>query len=164
MKNNYSNPDYFNEDIDISNINPNLLTDMLRKMLIIRFAEQKISENVESGVIKCPCHLAIGQEAIGTAVSLIMKKTDRSFGAHRSHSHYLAINEDTYSLFAEILGKYDGCSKGMGGSMHVIDKNNGFYGSVPIVGTTIPIATGAGLAAKMDNGKDIAISFFGDCL
>jgi TPP-dependent pyruvate/acetoin dehydrogenase alpha subunit len=131
-------------------------------MLIIRFAEEKISENVESGVIKCPCHLGIGQEAIGTAVSMLMRKSDRAFGAHRSHSHYLAINEDTYSLFAETLGRYDGCSNGMGGSMHVIDTKNGFMGSVPIVGTTIPIATGAGLAAKMDNNQDIAISYFGD--
>jgi pyruvate dehydrogenase E1 component alpha subunit len=50
----------------------------------------------------------------------------------------------------------------MGGSMHIIDNNSGFRGSVPIVGATIPIATGAGLAAKMDKNGDIAISYFGD--
>jgi pyruvate dehydrogenase E1 component alpha subunit len=46
--------------------------------------------------------------------------------------------------------------------MHIIDNDNGFRGSVPIVGATIPIATGAGLAAKMDKMGDIAISYFGD--
>jgi pyruvate dehydrogenase E1 component alpha subunit len=50
----------------------------------------------------------------------------------------------------------------MGGSMHIVDNANGFKGSVPIVGATIPIATGAGLAAKMDKTGDIAISYFGD--
>tara|TARA_B100000963_G_C22625727_1_gene672233 strand:+ start:1078 stop:2091 length:1014 start_codon:yes stop_codon:yes gene_type:complete len=157
-----TNPNNYNDKLDIKGLDNSLLNDMLRKMLTIRLAEEKISENVKSGKIKCPCHLGIGQEAIGTAVALLMRKTDKAFGAHRSHTHFLALNEDTYSLFAEVLGKYDGSSKGMGGSMHVVDNDNGFMGSVPIVGTTIPIATGAGLASKMDGKKNIAISYFGD--
>ena len=152
----------FRDNIDTNGIDKAILVDMLRKMILIRKAEEKLSEHVESGKIKCPCHLGIGQEAIGVAVALVMRKTDRAFGAHRSHAHYLAINENTYSLFAEVLGKFDGCSHGMGGSMHIIDNENGFKGSVPIVGATIPIATGAGLAAKMDKNGDIAISYFGD--
>ncbi len=155
-------PIKFRNSINIDGIDKSILIDMLRKMILIRKAEEKLSENVESGKIKCPCHLGIGQEAIGVAVSMVMRKTDRAFGAHRSHSHFLALNENTYSLFAEVLGKHDGCSHGMGGSMHIIDNENGFKGSVPIVGATIPIATGAGLAAKMDKTGDIAISYFGD--
>ena len=50
----------------------------------------------------------------------------------------------------------------MGGSMHLIAKEHGFYGSVPIVGATIPIAVGAGLAAKLDKRGDVSVSFFGD--
>jgi TPP-dependent pyruvate/acetoin dehydrogenase alpha subunit len=155
-------PQEFRHDIDISEIDKSILIDMLRKMIVIRKAEEKIACHVESGEIKCPCHLGIGQEAVGVAVGLTMRNTDRAFGAHRSHTHYLALNEDTYSLFAEVLGKFSGCSHGMGGSMHIIDIKNGFRGSVPIVGATIPIATGAGLAAKMDRMGDIAISYFGD--
>lgn len=152
----------FRNSINIDGVEKSMLIDMLRKMILIRKAEEKLSEHVESGKIKCPCHLGIGQEAIGVAVALVMRKTDRAFGAHRSHAHFLALNENTYSLFAEVLGKYDGCSHGMGGSMHIVDNENGFKGSVPIVGATIPIATGAGLAAKMDKTGDIAISYFGD--
>jgi TPP-dependent pyruvate/acetoin dehydrogenase alpha subunit len=155
-------PLQFRHDIDISGIEKPILIDMLRKMIVIRKAEEKIAHHVESGEIKCPCHLGIGQEAVGVAVGLAMRNTDRAFGSHRSHSHYLALNEDTYSLFAEVLGKFSGCSHGMGGSMHIIDNKNGFRGSVPIVGATIPIATGAALAAKMDKTGDIAISYFGD--
>ena len=155
-------PRQFRNNLNIDDMERSMLVDMLRKMVLIRKAEEKLSEHVEKGTIKCPCHLGIGQEAIGVAVALIMRKTDRAFGAHRSHAHFLALNENTYSLFAEVLGKYDGCSHGMGGSMHIIDKKNGFRGSVPIVGATIPIATGAGLAAKMDRTGDVAISYFGD--
>ena len=152
----------FRHNVSIDGVEKHILVDMLRKMVVIRKAEEKIAQHVETGEIKCPCHLGIGQEAVGVAVGLAMRNTDRAFGAHRSHTHYLALNEDTYSLFAEVLGKFSGCSHGMGGSMHIIDNNNGFRGSVPIVGATIPIATGAGLAAKMDKTGDIAISYFGD--
>lgn len=155
-------PLQFRHNVSIDGVEKHILVDMLRKMVVIRKAEEKIAKHVETGEIKCPCHLGIGQEAVGVAVGLAMRNTDRAFGAHRSHTHYLALNEDTYSLFAEVLGKFSGCSHGMGGSMHIIDNKNGFRGSVPIVGATIPIASGAGLAAKMDKTGDIAISYFGD--
>jgi TPP-dependent pyruvate/acetoin dehydrogenase alpha subunit len=134
----------------------------LRQMLLIRAAEERIADMVSAGKIRCPCHLAIGQEAVAVGIAKPLRKTDRAFGAHRSHAHFLAMGGALHSLMAEVLGKETGASHGMGGSMHLIDRANGFYGSVPIVGATIPIATGAGLAAKMSGKGDVAISFFGD--
>lgn len=46
--------------------------------------------------------------------------------------------------------------------MHLIDTEHQLFGTVPIVAATIPIATGAGLAAKMEKGTSVAVSFFGD--
>ncbi len=149
-------------DLNIEKISQDILIKMMNKMILIRKAEEKISDNVENGTIKCPCHLAIGQEAIAVAAALSMKDGDKAFGAHRSHAHFLALNDDTFSLFAEVLGRVDGCSKGMGGSMHIIDKSNGFYGSVPIVGATIPMATGAGLSISLKESSNLSISYFGD--
>ena len=160
--NNLIDPNSFHEPINTYDVANDQLITIYRKMVLIRKAEEQISKNVENGVIKCPCHLAIGQEAIGVAVAMVMKNTDSAFGAHRSHGHYLALNENTYSLFSEILGRKDGCSSGMGGSMHIVDNEVGFKGSVPIVGATIPIATGAALASKLKKNNDIAISYFGD--
>jgi len=139
----------------------NVIAD-LKQMLLIRFAEEMISNKVVEGLIKCPCHLGIGQEAVAVGVAKHLRKTDSVFGAHRSHSHFLAMNNDAYSLFAETLGRFDGCSHGLGGSMHLIDSENGFYGSVPIVAATIPIAVGAGFAHKLDAASNIAVSYFGD--
>lgn len=155
-------PTKFHSPIIINLEDVDLLITQLRTMLIIRKAEEKLAEKVEDKTIRCPCHLGIGQEAIAVGLAAAVRKTDRIFGAHRSHSHFLALNEDVFGLFAEVLGKESGSSRGMGGSMHLIDEANGFKGSVPIVGATIPIATGAGLAAKLDKKGDIAVSFFGD--
>ncbi len=151
----------FHDDISLSGDADKLLH-ALRTMILIRAAEERIGDMVECGNIKCPCHLAIGQEAAAAGVALNLSRTDRAFGAHRSHSHYLASGGSLRALFAEVLGKNTGASGGMGGSMHLLSLENGFYGSVPIVAATIPIAVGAALAAKMDNGDDIAVSYFGD--
>jgi pyruvate dehydrogenase E1 component alpha subunit len=134
----------------------------LGDMLLIRFAEEAIGALVEQGLARAPCHLGIGQEAVAVGVASQLKKSDRVFGGHRSHSHFLAIGGDLYSLVAEVLGKADGASRGMGGSMHLLAQSVGFLGSVPIVGATIPIAVGAALAAKLDGRNDIAVAFFGD--
>jgi pyruvate dehydrogenase E1 component alpha subunit len=74
----------------------------------------------------------------------------------------LALGGSIRALFAEVLGKDTGMSRGMGGSMHLWDGPNGFYGSVPIVAGTVPLAVGAGLAAKLRGSDDIAVTYFGD--
>ena len=134
----------------------------LRRMRLIRSVEEQIARWVETGRARCPCHLGIGQEAVAVGIAHALRRTDRLFGNHRSHAHYLAVGAGVYELLAEVLGRDTGCSRGMGGSMHLYAAGQGFLGSVPIVAGTIPIAVGAALAAKMDGGSDIAAAYFGD--
>ena len=136
--------------------------EQLRMMLTIRYAEEQIGDKVTDGTIRCPCHLAIGQEAIPVGLSESLLSTDKVFGTHRSHGHYLALGSSVYQLFAEVLGKSEGCSRGMGGSMHLYAEDKGFVGSVPIVGATIPLAVGAALALQKDGKRGVAVCYFGD--
>jgi TPP-dependent pyruvate/acetoin dehydrogenase alpha subunit len=153
----------YHEPIDIrGQADGEKLVRQLREMILIRVAEEKIGDMVESGAIRCPAHLGIGQEAVAVGVSEHLRRTDRVFGTHRSHSHYFALGGDLDAILAEMLGKVTGCSHGMGGSMHLYDKQRGFYGSVPIVAGTVPLAVGAALAAKMDGRGDVAVAYFGD--
>lgn len=46
--------------------------------------------------------------------------------------------------------------------MHIIAKEQGFLGSVPIVAGTIPLALGAALSLKIKKQKMVSVSFFGD--
>lgn len=156
------NPNLFHEPIDISDFPADYYVNALERMKLIRKAEEVLGDNIENGNIKCPCHLSIGQEAIPVGISKFLTKNDFVFGNHRSHGHYLSLTDDVHSLFAETLGKVTGSSKGMGGSMHVISKENGFHGSVPIVSATIPISVGAGLTAKLQKQNAISVSYFGD--
>lgn len=157
-----ADPEEFHQPLTLPDGDLGWLHDALRRMIVVRAAEEKIGEMVEKGDIRCPCHLAIGQEAAAIGVLLQMRRGDRVFGAHRSHAHYLALGGSLHRLMAEVQGKATGASRGMGGSMHLIDIEHGLYGTVPIVGATIPIAVGAALAAKMDGCGHVAVSFFGD--
>ena len=162
MLNNLFNPQEFHSPISIEGQDIKILKKALDLMLTIRKTEQQLAFGKKNGLIGGPVHLGVGQEAIAVGISQNLKRTDRVFGNHRSHSHLLALNPDFYKLFAEVLGKETGFSKGMGGSMHLIDQSNGFYGSTPIVAGTVPLAVGAAMASKMQNLKDIGVSYIGD--
>ncbi len=141
---------------------PQQTKDFLRLMCLIRAAENQLAKMKEGKQIGGPVHLGVGQEAIAVGVSNSLKPEDRIFGAHRSHSHILALNPNLHKLFAEVLGRVTGFSKGMGGSMHLWDSSCGFFGSVPIVSGTVPLAVGAALASKLQENETVAISYLGD--
>jgi TPP-dependent pyruvate/acetoin dehydrogenase alpha subunit len=139
-----------------------MLLSLYRTMLVIRLTEERIAGLIEAKEIKTPCHLCIGQEAIAAGVCAALGREDSVWGGHRSHGHYLAKGGALHALFAEVLGKATGCSKGRGGSMHLIDTAVGVMGTVPLVGATIPIAVGAAFAYKLRGDGRVAVAFFGD--
>jgi len=143
-----------------------LPTDLIKSlyltMLRIRVFEERVGELVEAGEIKTPCHLYIGQEAVAAGVCAVLDREDYVWGGHRSHGHYLAKGGDLLAMMAEIYGKATGCSKGRGGSMHLVAPDCGMFGTVPLVAATIPLAVGAGLASKLRGDRRVSVSFFGD--
>lgn len=108
-------------------------------MLRIRVFEERVAELVEAGEINTPCHLYIGQEAIAAGVCAALERQDYLWGGHRSHGHYLAKGGDLRAIMAELYGKTTGCSKGRGGSMHLVAKEVGLLGTAPLVAATIPL-------------------------
>jgi pyruvate dehydrogenase E1 component alpha subunit len=131
-------------------------------MVRIRLAEERIADMVETGEIRTPCHLYIGQEAIAAGICAALREKDYVWGGHRSHGHYLAKGGSLRQMFAELLGKATGCSGGRGGSMHLVAPEVGILGTVPLVAATIPLAVGAGLATRLNGDGRVSVSFFGD--
>ena len=160
--NDLADPAQYQQMLNIGGRDTICLKRMLESMIRIRIAERKLAEGRKNGSIGGPVHLGVGQEAVAVGLSMHLRSTDRIFGAHRSHSHLLALGSSVHGLFAEVLGRATGLSRGMGGSMHLWDQPHGFYGSVPIVSGTVPLAVGAGLAAKMQKKGDVAVVYFGD--
>jgi pyruvate dehydrogenase E1 component alpha subunit len=135
---------------------------MHRDMLKVRMVEESIAERYSDQEMRCPVHLSVGQEAAAVGVCSALRHTDRVFSTHRCHSHYLAMDGDLKAMLAEIYGKTAGCIGGRGGSMHLTDPDKGMIASVPIVGSSIPLAVGAALADQIDGKANVSAAFFGD--
>lgn len=132
------------------------------EMLRVRAIEEAIATRYSEQEMRCPVHLSIGQEAVPVAVCASLEKTDYAMSSHRSHAHYIAKGGSIPKMIAEIYGKETGCCRGKGGSMHLIDREVGFLGATPIVGSTIPIGVGAAMGSVMAGEDRVTAVFFGD--
>ena len=131
-------------------------------MLRIRRVEERIEALYPEDEMKTPIHLCIGQEAVAVGVCAALEKGDYIASNHRGHGHYLAKGGDLNSMIAELYCKNTGCSKGYGGSMHLVDTSVGHIGSSSIVGGGISLATGLSLGIQMRKENRVSVAFFGD--
>jgi pyruvate dehydrogenase E1 component alpha subunit len=134
----------------------------MRKMLEIRFFEEKIVDQYARGTVPGLAHLYIGEEAVAVGACANLKEDDMITSTHRGHGHCIAKGADLNRMMAELFGKKDGYCKGKGGSMHIADMEIGMLGAMGIVGSGGPIAVGAALAAKKRKSGQVVICFFGD--
>ena len=73
-----------------------------------------------------------------------------------------ALEEHVYRVIAELFGKEEGYSRGRGGGMHIGDFSTGNLGANAIVGGSVPIATGAAMAIRYEQGDRVVCCFAGD--
>jgi acetoin:2,6-dichlorophenolindophenol oxidoreductase subunit alpha len=138
------------------------LLDMYRVMLTIRRFEERVVIDYRSGAIPGIVHSYIGQEAVATGVCMNLRPDDRIISNHRGHGHCIAKGADLNRMMAEIYGRKTGYCKGKGGSMHIADFSIGMLGANGIVAAGLPIAAGAAIAAQLEGGDKVVVSFFGD--
>lgn len=138
------------------------LVEMQRRMLRIRRFDERASKMVKRGHIPGTVHTSIGQEAQVVGAAMALADGDYTAGNHRSHGHPIGKGSPLGPLMAELVGKATGVCQGKGGSLHLADFAVGSLGESGIVGSSIPIATGAALSSKvLGNGK-VSLAFFGD--
>lgn len=137
-------------------------TRLYRSLLRIRRVEEEVARVYATDKIKSPVHLSIGQEAVSVGVCDALRPDDTVFGTYRGHAMYLAKGGDMAAMVAELYGKIGGCTRGKGGSMHLIDTECGVMGTSAVVGTTIANAAGFAYANKLRRSDAVVACFFGD--
>ncbi len=135
---------------------------MLHDMLLARAFEERAAEEYTKGNIGGFLHLYPGEEAVAVGVLHAAEPSDYIVSTYREHVHALVRGMTPGSVMAELFGKRDGCSHGMGGSMHLFDRERRFMGGYAIVGETYPVAVGIGYAVAMRRLPEAVICFFGD--
>lgn len=139
-----------------------LLLTLYHRMLRIRTVEERIKQEYSSRNIRMAVHLSIGQEAVAVGVLSAAHSSDGCLSTHRCHAHYLGKGGDLQRMVDELYSLDTGCAHGYGGSMHLFDKQVNMWGSGAIVGGSVPMAVGMGLALKQAGTDNICVSFSGD--
>lgn len=135
---------------------------LYRSLYRIRRVEEEVARVYATDAIKSPVHLSIGQESVSVGVCDALRPDDVVFGTYRGHAMYLAKGGDMGAMVAELYGKATGCTRGKGGSMHLIDTECGVMGTSAVVGTTIANAAGYAFALKYRRSDAVVACFFGD--
>ncbi len=129
---------------------------------MIRRFEETTADLLLKGVLYGSFHTSVGQEASIVGSCLALREDDYMVGTHRSHGHPIGKGAPIPTLLAELMGRKNGINQGKGGSMHLSDFSVGSLGETSIVGSGLPVATGAALGTKMQGGDRVTLCFFGD--
>lgn len=142
---------------------PAELEQYYREMLFIRHFEEKCNVAYRLGKAGGYMHVYIGMEALAVGfMNSIKKGYDNVITAYRDHAHALLLGTDPVAVMAEIMGRKAGTAGGKGGSMHIYDPKNGFFGGWGIVGGHVPLGAGLAFAAKYRGEDRVTLNFMGD--
>jgi pyruvate dehydrogenase E1 component alpha subunit len=136
--------------------------ELFHQMILIRLVEEQASVLYQQGKIGGFLHLYIGQEAVSTGLISVRQPEDRVITAYRDHGVAINCGIPTRVVLAELLGKVTGCSEGRGGSMHMADVDQNFWGGHAIVGAHLPLAAGLALGDRYKGRGSVTICMFGD--
>jgi len=138
------------------------LMEYYRTMVFYRRFEIVSDTLYKQRLIRGFCHLYDGQEAILVGMEASGRKGDSCITSYREHCHALSRGATAGEVMAELLGRSGGTSGGKGGSMHLYNPSNGFYGGNGIVGAQVPLGAGAAFAHKYRKDGGVCIAAYGD--
>jgi pyruvate dehydrogenase E1 component alpha subunit len=141
---------------------PAFLLGLFERMYLIREFETRVKYLFLEGSMPGTIHQCEGQEATAVGVCAALRHEDVITSTHRPHGHALAKGLTPEEMLIELFGGGTGCCRGKGGSMHVGNIDKGMIPAIAIVGGGIPVATGVGLAFKLQHRDNVCACFFGD--
>lgn len=138
------------------------LHELYRQMQRIRRFEARCVELYQAQKIRGFLHLYDGEEAVAVGVMAALEPRDAVVATYREHGQALARGVPMDVLMAEMLGKVQGCCRGLGGSMHLFSRAHRFFGGNAIVGAGLPLAAGVALADQRLRPGAVTACFFGE--
>jgi pyruvate dehydrogenase E1 component alpha subunit len=135
---------------------------LLRTMWRIRLFEERVAQLKRNLQVHGLIHLSVGGEGVAAAVCGQLRDDDAVYSGHRAHGHAIAKGAPLGGMMAELMGRETGLCRGLGGSMHLVDKEHGFMGATGVVGGNLPLALGTALAAHLRQTDQVTVVFFGD--
>ncbi|MCB5945535.1 thiamine pyrophosphate-dependent dehydrogenase E1 component subunit alpha [Acidocella sp. KAb 2-4] len=138
------------------------LLEIYKRATLIKQNDERIIKMMKAGKLVMPYYSPRGQEIIPSAISVSLDDDDYICTIYRGIHDMLAKGFPLGEMWAELAGKVSGTCKGKGGPMHLTCPSKGMMVTTGIVGSSMPIATGLGWAAKLDGKGRVSVANFGD--
>jgi TPP-dependent pyruvate/acetoin dehydrogenase alpha subunit len=136
--------------------------ELLRLMLLQRYAEQRIMALYRQGRIVGSVYTGYLQEAVGAGVGLALGPDDVVAPLNREQACHYARGVPVAHVLRNFLGKATGPTRGRDGNMHFGVPERGVFPLVSQLGDLCPVVVGAALAFKRRREPRVALTFFGD--
>ncbi|MHA3795372.1 thiamine pyrophosphate-dependent dehydrogenase E1 component subunit alpha [Sphingomonas sp. YL-JM2C] len=131
-------------------------------MFLIKHNDDMVHAAAKAGRLNLIYYSPRGQEVIPSAISVQLTDEDYVCTIYRGVHDQLAKGLPAKLIWAEYAGRSTGSCKGKGGPMHITHPETGVMVTTGVVGSSMPIAVGLGLASQVKGDKRVTVANFGD--
>ena len=132
--------------------------EIIENLMYVRYSQLLINEKIKEKKFKIPIHLALGHEAIATAVAYNFSVNDNIILTHRNLHYNLAIIKDYNSIMKEFILKKSGLANGKLGSMNLCSPRNKVVYTSSILGNPLPVSVGVALSEKNKSSNTFVVT------
>ena len=131
-------------------------------MRLNRMLEDRLSALYRQGKIVGGLYSSLGQESISVGSAYALAADDLLAPMIRNIGSLLVRGVPPLSLFLQFLARHAAPTGGKDGTLHFDDLERSIIGPISVLGTLIPVMTGAALAARMRGEKRVVLTYIGD--
>jgi TPP-dependent pyruvate/acetoin dehydrogenase alpha subunit len=136
---------------------------LLYYMKLTRELEFRIERKLyRQGKIVGGVYVGRGQEAIAVGACIDLRQDDVVCPSHRDMGAFLIEGMPLRTILAQYMGKKTGATRGKDANMHMGDLKHHLIPFVSMLGDSIPVACGVGMAFRMRGQDGVVICMFGD--
>lgn len=138
------------------------LKDIYYYMLLSREYENYVNELYINKLINEKPLSGIGQEAVSIGAVYPLEEKDYITPTLRTAGAYMVKGVPLIDVFLQLFRKKDSPSKGLWTSHHMGDMKHGVLLTSALVASSLSVATGVALSAKLQKKQQVIVAFFGD--
>lgn len=131
-------------------------------MQLTRRFEMRLASLYRQGKMVGGVYLGTGNEATSVGCTYTLGPEDILAPMHRDIGAHFTKGESIEAMALQLLGRADGPTGGKDNGAHNGNKEIHTLGMISHLGSMIPVAAGAALAAKMKKTGQVALHFIGD--